>query len=72
MKEILINIIDTNGYSCNTHSVARAAAGECCNENPAIVRTKKGTNTMFDLARHNTTRTYSELLPYVDKDNGRK
>ena len=60
------------GIDCNTHSVARAAAGECCNENPAIVRTKKGTNTMFDLARHNTTRTYSELLPYVDKDNGRK
>ena len=71
MSETYINIIHmatNSAESCNTHSVARAAAGECCLSEKDLIRTEtKGNNTMFSLAKANPSKTYNELRTFVER-----
>jgi hypothetical protein len=71
MSETYINIIHmatNSAESCNTHSVARAAAGECCLSEKDLIRTEtKGNNTMFSLAKANPSKTYNELRSFVER-----
>jgi hypothetical protein len=71
MSETYINIIHMSngkGIDCNTHSVARAAAGECCLSEKDIVKIEtKGNNTMFSLAKANPSKTYNELRSFVER-----